>query len=206
MGHGWKLIVKRAMDIVISAIGLILLSPFLLGVSILVYATSPGHVFFRQRRLGLGGRMFSILKFRTMHANAERRLRDDPELYRTYVVNDYKLPPDRDPRITPIGRLLRKSSLDELPQLINVLVGTMSLVGPRPVVPDEIAVYGDRQHDLLSVRPGITGHWQVSGRSNVPYPERCDLELYYVYNWSLSLDFKILLLTVPSVLRGVGAH
>jgi lipopolysaccharide/colanic/teichoic acid biosynthesis glycosyltransferase len=96
--------------------------------------------------------------------------------------------------------------LDELPQLINVLVGTMSLVGPRPVVPDEITVYGDRQKDLLSVRPGITGHWQVSGRSNVPYPERCDLELYYVYNWSLSLDFKILFLTLPSVLRGVGAH
>lgn len=206
MGYRLKMALKRGLDIVVSAVALVLLSPFILGIAVLVYATSPGPIFFCQRRLGLGGRLFSILKFRTMHANAEQRLREDPELYKTYVANDYKLPADKDPRITPIGRFLRKSSLDELPQLINVLVGTMSLVGPRPVVPDEITVYGDRQKDLLSVRPGITGHWQVSGRSNVPYPERCDLELYYVYNWSLSLDFKILFLTLPSVLRGVGAH
>lgn len=185
---------------------LVLSAPLLLFLCVMIRLTSPGPVVFRQKRLGRYGREFSCLKFRSMRADAEQVLRQDPALYREYFENDYKLPPERDPRITPIGRWLRKTSLDELPQLFNVLRGEMSLVGPRPVVPPEIEEYGDRAEEFLSVLPGVTGAWQVSGRSELPYPERADVELAYVREWSLWLDIQILFKTAIVVLKREGAH
>ena len=150
--------------------------------------------------------MFNIYKFRSMATNAEQRLKEDPVLYEKYVANNYKLEQDEDPRITSIGRFLRKTSLDELPQLFNVFKGEMSLVGPRPIVAQELKEYKDRKDDLLSVKPGVTGYWQVSGRSDVGYPERVDLELFYVYHRTIWLDIRILFATVISVLLKKGAY
>lgn len=139
-------------------------------------------------------------------SNAEAILRSDPELYAEYVRNDFKLPPERDTRITRMGRFLRRTSLDELPQLWNVLRGEMSLVGPRPVVVDELTHYGTEKPVFLSLKPGVTGAWQVNGRSSVPYPDRAMVELEYVRSWSLGRDLQILLQTVPAVLAQRGAH
>jgi lipopolysaccharide/colanic/teichoic acid biosynthesis glycosyltransferase len=141
-----------------------------------------------------------------MYTDAEQRLRSHPQLYRTYVENDYKLPEEVDTRITRIGRFLRRTSLDELPQLWNVLKGEMSLVGPRPIVPDEIRHYNGEASLLLTLKPGITGAWQVSGRSTLQYPERATVELEYVEQWSLLSDLWILLRTIPAVLTRRGAH
>ena len=138
--------------------------------------------------------------------DAEEVLRNDPFLSRRYVENDYKLPPEEDPRVTRVGRFLRRTSLDELPQLFNVLLGDMSLVGPRPVVPDEIAHYGAETRVFQAVKPGLTGHWQVSGRSDVVYPERAQLDIDYINNWGLARDLKILAGTVSAVLQRRGAH
>src|SRR5690606_9616350 len=161
---------------------------------------------FRQERIGLGGRTFAMYKFRTMRADAEEQLHADPELWARYVANDYKLPAEMDARITPVGRFLRRSSLDELPQLLNVLAGSMSLVGPRPVVPGEIAKYGDRAEAYLSVRPGLTGAWQVNGRSTVDYPDRVALDVEYVRTWNLWRDVTILARTPRAVISARGAH
>lgn len=199
--------IKRAIDILGAGIGLILLSPVLILIALIIKLTSPGPSVFRQERVGMAGKIFSIVKFRSMHANAEWILKSDPELWDTYVKNDFKLPEGQDPRVTTIGRWLRKTSLDEIPQLWNVLVGEMSLVGPRPLVQAEIDTwYGDRAPDLLSVRPGMTGPWQVAGRSTVGYPERADLELSYVYSRTFWSDIVILLRTVQIVVSGKGAH
>jgi len=141
-----------------------------------------------------------------MRVDAEEALRRDAGLYRRYVDNDFKLPEAEDPRISPLGRFLRKSSLDELPQLMNVLRGEMSMVGPRPIVPDEIAHYKPYSELFLSIRPGITGLWQVSGRSNVRYPERAFMDLDYIGNNSVLQDLAILLKTVPAVFARKGAH
>ncbi len=141
-----------------------------------------------------------------MRADAEAVLRSDPELYRRYVEGGYKLPEQRDPRITALGRFLRKSSLDELPQIWNVLKGEMTLVGPRPIVPEEIEKYAPYESLFLAVRPGLTGHWQVSGRSEIAYPDRAFLDLDYVGSHSLLNDLSIILRTVPAVLRRKGAH
>lgn len=141
-----------------------------------------------------------------MIVNAEEKLKADKELYQKYLKNNYKLEPHEDPRITKLGRFLRATSLDEIPQLINVLKGEMSLVGPRPVVKEELEEYGVKVNEFLSVKPGLTGYWQVSGRSEVGYPERVDLELYYVYNQSLLLDIKIILKTIWIVLLKKGAY
>ena len=141
-----------------------------------------------------------------MRADAEKVLRSDETLYRKYLANDFKLPEDEDPRITRLGRFLRRTSLDELPQLLNVLKGTMSLVGPRPVVAPELEMYRGRIPILLSVKPGVTGPWQIAGRSKIAFPYRAELDLDYVRNWSLLRDFWILLLTVPAVLLQRGAH
>ncbi|CAM4030638.1 sugar transferase [Saccharibacillus endophyticus] len=198
---------KRSMDLVASLIGLILLSPVFLVLAILIKIEDPkGPVFFKQKRFGKNSNMFSIYKFRSMATNAEQRLKEDPALYEKYVANNYKLEQDEDPRITSIGRFLRKTSLDELPQLLNVLKGEMSLVGPRPIVAQELKEYKDRKDDLLSVKPGVTGYWQVSGRSDVGYPERVDLELHYVYHRTIWLDIRILFATVVSVLLKRGAY
>jgi lipopolysaccharide/colanic/teichoic acid biosynthesis glycosyltransferase len=138
--------------------------------------------------------------------DSERLLKSDPELYRRYVENDYKLPENEDPRITRLGRLLRKSSLDELPQLWNVLRGDMSLVGPRPIVPNEVLEFGAHASTLLSVRPGITGYWQVNGRSNIHYPERAFMDLDYAGENSIASDLMTLIRTIPAVIARKGSH
>lgn len=140
-----------------------------------------------------------------MIPDAERVLRANPELYGRFLDSDCKLPVEIDPRISRVGIILRKTSLDELPQFVNVLRGEMSLVGPRPVVGPELEKYGERAGNLLSVKPGMTGYWQVNGRSRVSYPDRADLDLHYVTKWSLALDIAILLRTIPQMLRPRGA-
>jgi lipopolysaccharide/colanic/teichoic acid biosynthesis glycosyltransferase len=164
-------------------------------------------VLFRQKRLGFEGRPFTLLKLRTMRVDAEQMLRDTPALYEKYLQNNFKLPNGEDPRLTPIGKFLRATSLDELPQLLNVLIGEMSLVGPRPIVPNEAVEYGDSAMLFMSAKPGMTGHWQVSGRSEIAeYRQRVELDLEYIRDQSLGKDLEILLRTVPAVLRRKGAN
>ena len=201
-----QLLVKRALDLVLASVLLIILAPVFFGVAVALMITSHGPVIYGQRRLGRYARSFKCYKFRSMYTDAEQRLANDPELYAEYVANDFKLPDGRDPRITPIGRILRRTSLDELPQLWNVIRGEMSLVGPRPIVPAEIRHYRDDSQMLLLLQPGITGLWQVSGRSDLAYPARTSLELEYVERWTLGRDLGILLRTVPAVLAQRGAH
>ncbi len=200
-------ITKRTIDIVGAIIGLVLTSPLFLIISIFyLFGDSKGPIFFKQVRVGKNGKRFHIYKFRSMIVNAEEKLKADKELYEKYLRNNYKLEPHEDPRITNLGRFLRKTSLDEIPQLINVLKGEMSLVGPRPVVVEELREYGNRVSEFLSVKPGMTGYWAVSGRSSVDYPERVDLELFYVYNQSLLFDLQIIIKTVVTVLLRKGAY
>jgi lipopolysaccharide/colanic/teichoic acid biosynthesis glycosyltransferase len=196
---------KRTFDVVVSTLALIIGLPVFLMVAILVRTTSRGPVLFRQSRVGRGGRPFTVLKFRSMYSDAEARLREEG-LYATYVATGYKLSVTHDFRVTRVGRLIRKTSLDELPQLINVLLGHMSLVGPRPVVPAELDSYGELAHCYLGVRPGITGMWQVNGRSDVRFPERAHLDREYFRQRSLRLDLAILARTPRAVVRGHGAY
>lgn len=198
---------KRVIDVLGAAIGLTLFSPMFLVIALAIKLTDPGPVFHRQERIGRNGKAFRMLKFRSMRVDAEAVLRADPELYKAWAMNDFKLPEGQDPRVTLVGGWLRRTSLDELPQLWNVLTGQMSLVGPRPKEVEEIDMwYPGRAGELLSVRPGITGLWQVSGRSQIAYPERAELELAYVKNQSLFGDIGILFRTVKVVLNGRGAH
>ena len=197
---GWQAVAKRAVDIVGSAVGLVIAAPVLALASLAIRAESPGSPFFRHWRVGAGRREFACLKLRTMRADAEEILAGDHSLREAYERNDYKLPDDRDPRVTPVGRVLRRLSLDEVPQLWNVLVGDMSLVGPRPVVAQELEHYAGTSDVLLSVRPGLTGAWAVAGRHHVAYPRRAELELSYVRRWSLLEDLRILLRTPGAVL------
>lgn len=198
---------KRTIDILGSAIGLILVLPIFLFISIFYsFGELKGPVLFKQIRIGKDGKEFYIYKFRSMVVNAEQKLKGDKRLYNKYILNGYKLEPNEDPRITKLGAFLRKTSLDELPQLINVLKGEMSLVGPRPIVVEELQEYKEKKRYFLSVKPGVTGYWQVSGRSEIGYPERIDLELFYVYNQSFLFDIKILLRTVAIVLLKKGAY
>jgi exopolysaccharide production protein ExoY len=194
-------ILKRCIDVVGSTLGLIVASPAIAVLALLVRLESKGSPIFHHHRVGYRGRPFHCLKLRTMRADAEAFLRSDPSLLDEYRRNHYKIPNDRDPRVTPLGRFLRRTSLDELPQLWNVLTGEMSLVGPRPVVPDELPVYGLSAGLLLSVRPGLTGAWAVSGRHEVGYPDRCTMELNYVRQWSLGRDVGIILRTVHLLSR-----
>jgi len=196
---------KRALDLVL-VLGLAPVTlPLGLLTAVLVKVTSRGPVLFGHERVGLGGERFTMYKFRTMHRDAERLLQQDPGLWNDYVTNGYKVPAELDRRITPLGRFLRRSSLDELPQIINVLTGQMSLVGPRPVVPEEVENYGDQRPIYFSVRPGITGAWQVNGRSTVDYPDRVHIDTEYVNSWSVWLDVKILVRTPIVVLSTRGA-
>ena len=192
---------KRSGDIVFSLAMLSLGSPVLLSVALLVKLTSPGPVFFVQKRIGRRFQRFGCIKFRTMELDADRRLQElldsCPQL-RAEFEQDHKL--RRDPRITPIGQFLRLTSLDELPQFWNILRGEMSVVGPRPIVEQEIPRYGPAMEQVLSVRPGLTGLWQVSGRNNVSYQRRVLLDLTYVNRRSLGLDVRILWRTVSVVL------
>ncbi|PED65889.1 sugar transferase [Priestia megaterium] len=199
--------ITRTMDIIFSFFGLIIMLPLFSLISFCyLYGDSKGPVFFKQARVGKNKKIFYIYKFRSMIVNAEEKLRQDPRLYKKYLENNYKLEQEEDPRITNLGRFLRSTSLDEIPQLINVLKGDMSLVGPRPIVEEELREYGFKSNDLVSVKPGITGYWAVSGRSNVDYPERADLELHYVYNQSIKLDIHILFKTVLAVIVRKGAY
>ena len=200
---GWNLAFKRASDLVISLAGLILLSPLLLLISVAIKLDSPGPILFKQVRVGKGGRRFVFHKFRSMRQGAEeerRQLADlDEVMGATFKIR-------HDPRCTRVGRFLRRTSLDELPQFYNVLRGEMSLVGPRPAIPSEVEQYQEWHRRRLEIPPGITGLWQVSGRSQLTFDEMCLLDIYYLENWSPLLDLKIALKTVPAVLAGRGAY
>ena len=202
----WGLAVKRALDIVVSSVAIIILSPVMLLAAILVKLTSPGPVFFVQKRLGLNKRMFHIYKYRTMVMDAEARLKD---LEHLNEANGAVFKIKKDPRITLAGAFLRKTSIDELPQLFNVLKGEMSLVGPRPLQVRDYELFethcGDWQRKRFSVRPGITCLWQIKGRSSTTFEKWMELDLQYIRTWSLWLDLQILAKTVPAVLRGSGA-
>lgn len=207
MNHFYLKFLKRIADICLSLLGLLLfLICYLFFIVIYSFGKDKGPVLFKQKRLGLGGKEFTIYKFRSMRLNAEQILQDDPVLYSKYIKNGYKLLPNEDPRLTSIGNFIRKTSIDELPQFINVIKGDMSLIGPRPILSFELDEYSQKDKILLlSIRPGITGWWQVSGRSDVGYPERCQLELYYVKNISFMLDVKIIFLTIKKVIFREGA-
>jgi exopolysaccharide production protein ExoY len=192
---------KRAFDIVLAISGIVLLAPLLIICFVATVMTSPGPALFRHRRVGFRGKYFDCLKFRTMATDASARLRDlldsDPRAAAEWATTR-KL--RHDPRVTPIGAILRKSSLDELPQLFNVLKGDMSIIGPRPVTDEELVRYSAAIEAYLSCRPGITGLWQVSGRSTTTYEQRVEYDASYARNWSMALDVKILVVTIPVVL------
>lgn len=195
--------IKRLIDIVGGIIGLVLLSPFMLLVALIVRWDSKGPVIFSHKRLGQGGKIIKVYKFRTMVNNAEEVLkRLSPEQKEEFAKN-FKL--DNDPRITKIGKFLRETSIDELPQFFNVIRGEMTLVGPRPIVLDELQKYGEYAGKLLSVKPGLTGNWQANGRSETTYEERVELDMYYIDNKSFFMDAKILLKTFVVVFKKVGA-
>ncbi len=200
-------VTKRAFDVVCSLLGLFILSPVFLLIMALIRADSRGPVFFGHKRLGKGGKYFFCFKFRTMQPNAQELLQEllenDSEA-RSQWEKDFKLKDD--PRITKIGSFLRKTSLDELPQLWNVFRGEMSLVGPRPIVTDEVEKYGEKSRYLFKVPPGITGLWQVSGRNDIDYEERILLDEYYAKNWSLWLDVELIIRTFGAIINKKGAY
>lgn len=200
-------LLKRGFDLLLSAVSLVVLSPVLVLTALLVKLDSPGPVLFGHTRVGRDGSRFTCYKFRTMVPDAQERLaallENDPQARRQWD-RDFKL--KSDPRVTRVGKFLRKTSLDELPQIWNVLKGEMSFIGPRPIVPEEVERYGDKARYLFRVTPGITGLWQVSGRNDIDYSERVLLDEYYAKNWSLWLDIEILLRTVGAVFRRNGAY
>ncbi len=197
---------KRVLDVVIALSGIVLLAPLLLLCFVLTIATSPGPALFRHRRVGFGGKTFECLKFRTMAVDASERLRHllatDPRAAAEWA-STRKL--RNDPRVTVFGAIMRKSSLDELPQLFNVLKGEMSIVGPRPVTEEELERYASSIGAYLACRPGITGLWQVSGRSSTTYDKRVAYDTFYAQNWSVALDAKIIIVTIPAVLFAENA-
>ncbi|GLC27471.1 hypothetical protein rosag_39840 [Roseisolibacter agri] len=202
----WRLAVKRALDVAGALVGLVLAAPLLVVLALAVKLASPGPVLFGQKRIGQGGRRFTCYKLRTMCADAETRLATDHDLRATYEANHFKLPAHHDPRVTALGRFLRMTSLDELPQFWNVLRGDMSLVGPRPIVEAELGHYGASRDVLLAVKPGLTGAWAVQGRSRIGYPMRARIELDYARSWTLRGDLAIMLRTVGVVLQRRGAY
>ncbi len=199
--YGELYTVKRALDIAFSGLVLVVLSPVLLVVALAIKLTSPGPVLFKQERCGLNGRRFMLLKFRTMTQDAESQ---KTGLEHLNVMSGPVFKIKSDPRVTAVGGFLRKFSLDEFPQFINVLRGDMSIVGPRPPLPQEVERYDYSQRRRLSVRPGLTCLWQVKGRNKIGFYEWVKLDLEYIDNWSISLDLKIILKTVPAVLKGSG--
>ena len=199
----WQIGVKRAMDIVMSALAIVVLSPVLLAVALLISVTSRGPVFYVHERIGRGGEPFRMLKFRSMYRNAHecRAEHAEQNMHRgpIFKIRD-------DPRITAVGRAIRRLSIDELPQFFNVLMGHMSLVGPRPALPEEFLEYTERERERLMVKPGVTCIWQVSGRSDVDFDTWVDMDLAYIEGWSLHLDLMLLAKTVPAVISGRGAY
>jgi exopolysaccharide biosynthesis polyprenyl glycosylphosphotransferase len=198
----FRLFVKRIIDLVVSLLGLLILSPLLVAVSVAVKASSPGPILFLQERVGMNKRRFHLIKFRSMRADAEQRR---AELAAMNEMDGPAFKMKNDPRVTPLGRFLRKTSIDELPQLINVLRGEMSLVGPRPPIPSEVDQYEWMYRKRLSIKPGITCLWQVNGRSSTTFKQWMEYDKEYVENWSLWLDLKILLKTIPAVIFPKGA-
>jgi len=201
-GNAWGLVAKRLVDICLSSLGILFLSPLMLLIGLLIKVDSKGPVLFIQERVGLNGRKFRMLKFRSMVNNAEdavRALRDQNEMEGPV----FKI--ELDPRITKVGKVIRRYSIDELPQLFNVLAGDMSMVGPRPPLPSEVSQYKRGQRRRLSMRPGLTCIWQVSGRNKIPdFKKWAELDLQYIDNWSLLGDLKLILRTFPSILKGEG--
>ncbi|RFC65761.1 sugar transferase [Mesorhizobium denitrificans] len=198
---------KRLFDVVAATSALILLSPLFLFVAALVKYDDGGRIFFGHRRIGQGGNEFRCLKFRTMVPNSEEVLSSYLRRNRAARIEwqaTRKL--KRDPRVTPLGRVLRKLSVDELPQLINIIKGDMSLVGPRPVIDDELEYYGPDLHCYLAVRPGLTGLWQISGRNDVSYEDRVAYDRQYYEGWSFIRDLRIIVLTVPAILSSRGSY
>ena len=198
---------KRGFDVVVAAIGLVALSPLLLMLALLVKLSDGGRIFYGHRRVGRDGNSFLCLKFRTMAENGDEilaaYLERNPQLRQEWLATR-KL--QNDPRITPVGSVLRKLSLDELPQLINILRGEMSFVGPRPVVEDEVELYGAGVECYLKSRPGLTGLWQISGRNDVSYSARVAFDRHYVENWSFAFDLVIIVKTFPAVLSSRGSY
>ena len=197
------LAIKRLIDIIGSLIGIILLSPLYIIIAILIKFDSPGKVVFGHTRKGKGGKDIKVYKFRTMYSNASEIFESfTPEQKEEYYTN-FKL--DNDPRVTKLGGFLRKTSLDELPQLFNILKGDMTIIGPRPIVEKEVEKYGDKAEKLFSVVPGLGGYWQANGRSDTTYEERVEMDMYYIDHMCFTLDAKILFQTIFSVLKGEGA-
>ncbi len=196
--------VKRLIDIVASILLLIILMPLFMIIMLLIYINSPGPVFYKQTRVGRWGKLFTMWKFRSMYLDADKRLKEI--MAENEMTGGVIFKMKNDPRIIPIGRFIRKASIDELPQLWNVLKGDMSLVGPRPALPSEVNQYSLQDRQRLEVIPGITCIWQVSGRSNIPFPQQVELDTEYIQSQSLLLDLKLLLKTIPAVLLSRGAY
>lgn len=195
--------IKRVIDVILASIALILLSPVFAIIAIAIKIDSKGPVFFAHKRIGKNGNIIKLYKFRSMVINAEELIKlFTPEQMKEYKAN-YKL--TNDPRITKVGKFLRKTSLDELPQLINIINGDLSIIGPRPVVADELEKYGVNKDKFLSVTPGLTGYWAANGRSNTTYEQRMEMELYYIDNLSLKMDIKVFFKTILSVVKKEGA-
>ncbi|MHB0999870.1 MAG: sugar transferase [Armatimonadota bacterium] len=201
--HPWYEPVKRILDIAVSSVILTISLPILIPLSLAIVIDSPGTVLYKRRVVGRNGKQFDALKLRTMVANSDDKILSDEKLNEEYN-NNHKL--RSDPRITRLGNILRRTSIDELPQLINVIRGEMSLVGPRMISFPELEKFGPWQEKILEVKPGITGMWQVSGRSNLDYSDRVRLNVYYIDNRSILLDLKILAKTIPAVLSTKGAY
>lgn len=202
-GTTFYLIVKRTIDILGALIGLVLLSPIFLIVAIAIKLDSKGPIIFGHTRKGLHGKDIKVYKFRTMYENSQEIFNNFTKEQKEEFYKNFKL--ENDPRVTKIGDFLRRTSIDELPQLINILNGSMSIVGPRPIVQKEIDLYGDYVNKLFSVVPGLTGYWQANGRSDTTYEERIKMDMYYIDNRGFWLDFKIIIKTFGSVLKGEGA-
>lgn len=195
--------VKRILDCILATIALVILSPIYLIIAIAVKIDSKGPAFFKHTRIGKNGKIIKIYKYRTMVTNTEELIKQfTPEQMKEYKEN-FKL--ENDPRITKVGKFLRKTSLDELPQLLNIIQGDLALIGPRPVVKKELEKYGENAGKFLSVTPGLTGNWAASGRSNTTYEERMEMELWYVDNISLKTDIKIFFKTIIAVIKKEGA-
>jgi lipopolysaccharide/colanic/teichoic acid biosynthesis glycosyltransferase len=201
----FDLALKRLIDISGAAVGLLIAAPLFLVVAAIIRATSPGPALLRQTRIGKDGKPFALFKFRSMYVDAEAR-RAALEQHNQHGADGVTFKLRRDPRVTPVGRLLRRSSIDEMPQLWNVLIGDMSLVGPRPPLPAEVARYLPRQHRRLEAKPGLTCLWQVGGRSDLPFERQVDLDIEYLARRNTLLDLVILLRTVPAVLTARGAY
>ena len=196
-------VAKRLMDFAIAAVGLVCVSPIMLATAVAIKLSDRGPILHRRRCVGLNGRDFDAFKFRSMRVDADEILKSDPELKRRFEQN-FKL--QSDPRITAVGRFIRKTSIDELPQLWNILIGDMSAVGPRMITRPELEKYGEFAQLLITVKPGLTGFWQVEGRQKTSYEQRVQMDIHYIKNWSLLFDLRVLLRTPAKVLKAEGAY